>query len=70
MPKERRSEGLLHTFRLPAIWKPAQKGALYLGTTDNYTDFLYSYFLFQLRVDFFASSTNASTSKLQRIVMI
>ena len=70
MAKERRSEGLLHTFNLPALWKSAQKGALHLGTTDIYTNFPYSIFLFQLRVDFFASSTNASTSKLQRIVMV
>ena len=33
-------------------------------------DLSVSVFLFQLRVDLFASSTNASTSKLQRIVMV
>ena len=70
MPKERRSEGLLHTFNLPAIWKSGQQRAVHLRTTEIYMDFPYSIIPFQLRVDFFASSTNASTSTLQRIVMI
>ena len=49
MAKERRSEGLLHTFNLTALWKSAQKGALHLRTTDIYTDFPYFNLLFQLK---------------------